>query len=215
MLPWIERHKYCTSYPRSTEILAHPSLVGSKVYFFWSPTEDYCVTVWWIWFVFVDYRISVWRVWRDLLRWKRWKRPMNELISLFHRAFCSSFTRRKQGLFLLITHGRLSCHSQMNLICVCRLSGQCLACQVWSDEVKMSDEATKCRAYFAIGCYFRSQIESVLDKCRVRVGCVSGWCCATMGRVQQTSDERLLSVWWWQSSNVHLAVICSPTDSHH
>ena len=25
--------------------LAHPLLVGSKVYFFWSPTEDYCVTV--------------------------------------------------------------------------------------------------------------------------------------------------------------------------
>ena len=122
----------CTKplYPCSTEILAHPSLVGSKVYFFWSPMEDYCVTVWWIWFVFVDYQVSVWRVWRGLMRWKRWKRPMKELIPLFHWAFCSSFTRRKQGLFLLITHGRLSCHSQMNLICVCRLSGQCLACQV-------------------------------------------------------------------------------------
>ena len=47
-------------YPCSTELLAHPSLVGSKVYFFWSPTEDYCVTVWWIWFVFVDYQVSVW-----------------------------------------------------------------------------------------------------------------------------------------------------------
>ena len=133
-------------YPCSTEISAHPSLVGSKVYFFWSPTEDYCVTVWWIWFVFVDYQVSVWRVWRGLMRWKWWKRPMKELIPLFHRAFCSSFTRRKQGLFLLITHGRLSCHSQMNLICVYRLSGQCLACQVWSDEVKMSGEGTKCRA---------------------------------------------------------------------
>ena len=133
-------------YPCSTEILAHPSLVGSKVYFFWSPTEDYCVTVRWIWFVFVDYQVSVWRVWRGLMRWKQWKRPMKELIPLFHRAFCSSFTRRKQGLFLLIAHRRLSCHSQMNLICVCRLSGQCLACQVWSDEVKMSDEGTKCRA---------------------------------------------------------------------
>ena len=29
-------------YPYSTEFLAHPFLVGSKVYFFWSPTEDYC-----------------------------------------------------------------------------------------------------------------------------------------------------------------------------
>ena len=47
-------------YPCSTELLAHPSLVGSKVYFFWSPTEDYYVTVWWIWFVFVDYQVSVW-----------------------------------------------------------------------------------------------------------------------------------------------------------
>ena len=57
-------------YPCSTELLAHPSLVGSKVYFFWSPTEDYCVTVWWIWFVFVDYQVSVWRVGRDLMRRK-------------------------------------------------------------------------------------------------------------------------------------------------
>ena len=32
-------------YPCSTELLVHPSLVGSKVYFFWSTTEDYCVTV--------------------------------------------------------------------------------------------------------------------------------------------------------------------------
>ena len=205
-------HDNVTLYPCSTEILAHPSLVISKVYFFWLPTEDYCVTVWWIWFVFVDYQVSVWRVWHGLMRWKR---PMKELIPVFHRAFCSSLTRRKQGLFLLITHGRLSCHSQMNLICVCRLSGQCLACQVWSDEVKMSDEGTKCGALFAIRCYFRSQIESVLDKCWVRVRCVSGSCCATMGRVQQTSDENLLSVWWWQSSNVHLVVICSPPDSHH
>ena len=31
-----------------------------QVYFFWSPTEDYCVTVWWIWFVFVNYQVSVW-----------------------------------------------------------------------------------------------------------------------------------------------------------
>ena len=139
-----------SSYPCSTEILAHPSLVGSKVYFFsearfissghlWKTI----VTVWWIWFVFVDYQVTVWRVWRGLMRWKR---PMKELMPLFHWAFCSSFTRRKQGLFLLITHGRLSCHSQMNLISVCRLSGQCLAWQVWSDEVKMSDEGTKCRA---------------------------------------------------------------------
>ena len=122
------------------------------------------------------------------------------LIPLFHRDFSSSFTRRKQDLFLLITHWRISCHSQMNLICVCRLSGQCLSCQVWSDEVKMSDEGTKCRAQFTIGCYFRSQIDSVLDKCWVRVGCVSGSCCATMGRVQQTSDESLLSVCNLQSA---------------
>ena len=113
----------CRLYPCSTEILAHPSLFGSKVYFFWSPTADYCVTVWWIWFVFVDYQVNVWCVWRGLMRWKRWKRPMKELIPLFHRAFCSSFTRRKQGLFLLVTYGRLSCHSLMNLICVCWLSG--------------------------------------------------------------------------------------------
>ena len=32
-------------YPCSTEILAHPSLVGSKVCFFWSLMEYYCVTV--------------------------------------------------------------------------------------------------------------------------------------------------------------------------
>ena len=57
-------------YPCSTELLAHPSLVRSKVYFFWSPTEDYCVTVWWIWFVFVDYQVSVRRVGRDLMRQK-------------------------------------------------------------------------------------------------------------------------------------------------
>ena len=56
--------------PCSTELLAHPSLVGSKVYFFSSPTEDYCVTVWWIWFVFVDYQVSVWCVGRDLMRRK-------------------------------------------------------------------------------------------------------------------------------------------------
>ena len=61
----LSQRKVCFSvelYPCSTELLAHPSLVGSKVYFFWSPTEDYCVTVWWIWFVFVDYQVSVWRV---------------------------------------------------------------------------------------------------------------------------------------------------------
>ena len=51
------------------------------------------------------------------------------IIPLFHRAFGSSFTRRKQGLFLLVTYGRLLCHSLMNLICVCRLSGQCLTCR--------------------------------------------------------------------------------------
>ena len=57
-------------YPCSTELLAHPSLVGSKIYFFWSPTEDYCVTVWWNWFVFVDYQVSVWSVGSDLMRRK-------------------------------------------------------------------------------------------------------------------------------------------------
>ena len=41
------------------------------------------------------------------------------IIPLFHRDFGSSFTRRKQGLFLLVTYGRLLCHSLMNLICVC------------------------------------------------------------------------------------------------
>ena len=40
-------------------------------------------------------------------------------IPLFHRDFGSSFTRRKQRLFLLVTYGRLLCHSLMNLICVC------------------------------------------------------------------------------------------------
>ena len=76
----------------------------------------------------------------------RWKRPMKELIlPLFHRDSGSSFTRRKQGLFLLVTYGRLLCHSLMNLICVCWLSGQCLTCLAWSDEVKTvktSDEGT-------------------------------------------------------------------------
>ena len=67
------------------------------------------------------------------------------VIPLFHWDFGSSFTRRKQGLFLLVTYGRLLCHSQMNLICVCWLSGQCLTCLAWSDEVKtvkMADEGT-------------------------------------------------------------------------
>ena len=68
------------------------------------------------------------------------------LIPLFHRAFGSSFTRRKQGLFLLVTYGRQLCHSLMNLICVCRLSGQCMTCRAWYDEVKMSDDGTKCRS---------------------------------------------------------------------
>ena len=53
---------------------------------------------------------------------------MVSVIPLFYRAFGSSFTRRKQGLFLLVTYRRLLCHSLMNLICVCRLSGQCLTC---------------------------------------------------------------------------------------
>ena len=56
--------------------------------------------------------------------------------------FDSSFTRRKQSLLILVTHGRRSCHSQMNLMCVCWLSGQCLTCLAWSDEVKTSDEGT-------------------------------------------------------------------------
>ena len=140
----LEDYKVVDAYtPVPQSFLTHRSLVGNRVYWFWSPTEDDHVTVRWIWCVFVDYQVSVWRVWRDLMKWKR---PMKELIPLFHRAFCSSFTRRKQGLFLLVTHGRLLCHSWMNLICVCRLSGQCLTCQTWSDEVKTSDEGTKCRA---------------------------------------------------------------------
>ena len=64
---------------------------------------------------------------------------------LIHRDFGSSFTRWKQRLFLLVTYGRLLCHSLMNLICVCWLSGQCLMCLAWSDEVKTvktSEEGT-------------------------------------------------------------------------
>ena len=57
------------------------------------------------------------------------------LIPLFHWDFGSSFTR-KQGLFPLVTYGRLLFHSQMNLICLCWLLGQCLTCLAWSDEVK-------------------------------------------------------------------------------
>ena len=64
IITWLSIHAQSNTvaykYPCSTELLVHPSLVGSKVYFFWSPTEDYCVTVWWIWFVFVDYQVSVW-----------------------------------------------------------------------------------------------------------------------------------------------------------
>ena len=40
------------------------------------------------------------------------------VIPLVHRAFGSSFTRRKQGLFLLVTYGKLLCYSLMDLICV-------------------------------------------------------------------------------------------------
>ena len=60
------------------------------------------------------------------------------LVSLYESLHCLypcstellaiSFTCRKQGLFLLVAYGRLLCHSLMNLICVCRLSGQCLIC---------------------------------------------------------------------------------------
>ena len=66
------------------------------------------------------------------------QRFINHSIPLFHRAFGSSFTRQKQGLFLLVTYGRLLCHSLMNPICVCRLSGLCLTCWAWSDQAKMS-----------------------------------------------------------------------------
>ena len=41
----------------------------------------------------------------------------------------SSFTRRKQGLLILVTHGRLSCYSLMNHICICQPLGQCLTCR--------------------------------------------------------------------------------------
>ena len=42
------------SYPCSTELLARPSLVGSKVYFFF----------------FVNYQVSIWRIGHDLMRRK-------------------------------------------------------------------------------------------------------------------------------------------------
>ena len=45
--------------------------------------------------------------------------PFLSIPPVFHRAFGSSFTRGKQGLFLLVTYGRRLCHSLMNLICVC------------------------------------------------------------------------------------------------
>ena len=46
--------------------------------FFWSPTEDYRVTVWWIWFVFFNYQVSAQHVGRELMRWNN---PMKELSS--------------------------------------------------------------------------------------------------------------------------------------
>ena len=66
LIPLFHR-AFCSSFTRRKQGLA---------YFFWSPMEDYCVTVGWIWFMFVDYQVSVWRVGSDLMRWKR---PMKEL----------------------------------------------------------------------------------------------------------------------------------------
>ena len=65
---WVRKNDWClvhvwgwlsdTPVPQSFWLILHSSEAG--FYFFWSPTEDCCVTVWWVWFVFVDYQVSVW-----------------------------------------------------------------------------------------------------------------------------------------------------------
>ena len=154
------------------------------------------------------------------------------LIPLFHRDFDSSFTRWKQGLILLVTYGRLLCHSLMNLICVCWLSGQCLTCLAWSDEVKTvkkSDEGTNTsvprsfllilhssEARFISSDHPRKTIVPPLDEsdlCFLTIRSVSG--VSGVMAVRWTADYNQMNVGWLSSSDTQQTFVRRLLDTSH